>query len=63
MQRTNLTSALKSFFLNNFLYFFLKKLFWKSILCSFKKSFSNFQEKEFSYILGKAYSEPWHIWN
>ena len=43
--------------------FFPKKPALKKFLYFLKKSFSNFQETEFSYISGKIYSEPWYIQN
>ena len=35
----------------------------KKFLIFSQKSFFNFQKTELSYILGKVYSNPWHIQN
>ena len=43
--------------------FFPKKLLLKSFLYFLKKSFSNFEETELSYISGKVYSEAQHNLN
>ena len=50
----------QNFSLKKFLIFFPKKPALKKFLIFSQKKLSNFQEKEFSYIMRKVYSEPCH---
>lgn len=42
-------------------YIYMSHLLLTSFLHFLKRRFSSFQTMKLSYILGKVYSEPWHI--